>query len=166
MIELGDNGKAVTNPMFISRGLYEPATGVFEVYVNMYEPIPYDPVRSQRSIGKALKTYFGCQGMTICDVLPGKFKQGHYQTRVSFYAKMPERPDADKVEKVREVIRASAAEPLFRGTNKDGDEVEYYYTELPYDLEAKCRIRKACYDRRVGKDLKNYAVKGYYWRVV
>ena len=165
MLDLGDI-RTITNSMLLSRALYETDTGCFEIYVNMYEPIPYDPVRSQRSISKALKRYFNVQGMTITDVLPGKMKKGLYQTRVSFYARLKERPAADRVSKVRDVIRESAAEPLFRGTDKDGDVVEYYYTELPYDLESRCRIRKNCYERRAGKTAVKPSIKGYYWDVI
>lgn len=165
MVQLGDI-REITNSMLLSRGLYEPATGVFEVYVNMYEPIPYDPVRSQRSINKALKEYFGTQGMTICDVQPGKMKKGLYHTRVSFYTKLSERPDADRVEKVRDVIRAAAVEPVFEGVNKSGDTVQYAYTELPYGLQDSNRIRKSSYDKRTGKQTKKEMLKGFYWRVI
>lgn len=165
ILELGDNSR-ITNPMFISRVLYEVDTGVFEVYVNMYEKIPYDPVRSQRSIGKALKEYFGVKGMAICDILPGKQKKGLYTTRVSFYAKLDERPAADKAEKVRDVIRAAAIEPIFEGVNKSGDTVQYAYTELPYGIQDCNRIRKACYDTREGKTVNTRSCKGYTWRVI
>lgn len=165
ILELGDN-RRMTNPMFISRVLYETNTGVLEVYANMYENSPYDPVRSQRSIGKALKEYFGAKGMTICDIMPGKLKKGLYTTRVSFYAKLNERPAADRAEKVRDVIRAAAVEPMFEGVNKSGDTVQYAYTELPYGIQDCNRIRKACYDTREGKSVNTRTFKGYTWRVV
>lgn len=166
LLDLLDRDSGITNPMLVSRATYEPSTGVFEVFVNMYEPIPFDPVRSRRSIGNALKGYFGVQGLTITDVQPGQCKGGKFRTRVAFYAKTAERPDAGKVSKVREVIAKAAVEPLFIGVNKSGDTVEYAYTELPYNANGRSRIYKGCYERRAGADRKNYAVQGYYWNVV
>lgn len=166
MFDLVDRDSGRTNPMLTSRVTYQPSTGVFEVYVNMYDSKPYDPVRSRRSIGGALKGYFKVQGLTITDVLPGRCKNGKFNTRVAFYAKTAERPDAGKVSKVREVIAKAAVEPLFRGVNKSGDTVEYAYTELPFDANGRSRIYKGCYDRRAGVDRKNHAVQGYYWNVV
>jgi len=166
MIALGDGGRTIANPMLVSRALYEPSTGVFEVYANMYEPIPYDPVRSQRSISKALKKYFGTEGMTITDVQPGHFCKGCHQTRVSFYANLKVRPDAEKASKVRDVIREHAVEPRFRGRNKAGDEVEYAYTELPYDKVSNCQIRKVSYDYRAGVSVRGRTIKGYTWECI
>lgn len=166
-LPLGDGDREICNTMLQSRAVYDPATGMFEVYVNMYEPIPYDPVRSQRAINKALRKYFGAEGMTITDVQPGHFCKGCHQTRVSFYANFKTRPDAEKVSNVREVIRNVAVEPMFRGTSKDGDVVEYYYTELPYDKVSNCIIRKVAYDYRAGKDVsRRRTIKGYAWECV
>lgn len=160
IVDYGDRSH-IANTLLQSKGIWYPK-GVLEIYVNTYYGFRMNPVKSARSIGRALKALFGTEGGFICDVSAGKEYAEYVWQRVAWYARCPEKPDISKMEKVLDTVSQHAVEQEYIAVVKSTGETEYYVdSELPGLPSDKHKIRKWAFN----PPEKPRVVQGRYWRV-
>lgn len=106
-----------------SVGRFNPKNGVLEIYLNYYSDDRFSPLKSQCKVGKALMNLFGGRRF-ICVIESSKLikgRGGRTMTKVACYTKLPKRPTAYKMNRVRGTVKRNLVQQVFEWVDKEGN---------------------------------------------
>lgn len=118
VVVLGDE-YVRSNKLFESRAVWEPVSGLLEIWMWFNTEWRVDESKTARAICREYRKLFGVKGRTICDVQCGQLflKTGKCANRLAWYGKLKERPEIEKIKKSREVAENVAVQE---------DKINYY----------------------------------------
>ena len=157
----------VTASLNESEGRWNSKNGVLEIYLNYYDGDKYSPIRSWKSVGRALAWLFNAKGgKWICDIADSAKSRRHkdvIKTRVAFYCVTHTIPTENQMERVREVVGASLVPSVYIGTDKvTGETTEYCFKEMDRDYpNALTALNSESFQRR--HNGKKWTQYGKYW---
>lgn len=145
----------------VSAARWDPSTRVMEIYINLYEPVRFDTVKSKNPIGNAFKELFGTKKW-LCVVSDSQEGKGHYRTNVAWYTLLDERPEDWKMEAVYQTAVSNAVELMYEGENaKTGDTRVFSACEINEEFKRPDALYKVVKNLGTGK-----RIYGYYWTEV